>query len=112
MTTFCKDCGSILVPRRIDGKISLLCIKCGTSSTNKKNKDLMIKTKIQHNETSKTVVISSEDQKNSQGTVRVECQKCNNNEAITYYLQTRSGDEGSTQFYQCTKCGNKWRDYG
>lgn len=39
------------------------------------------------------------------------CDKCNNTEAYFEQMQTRSGDEGSTQFYTCTnvKCGFKWK---
>ena len=59
-----------------------------------------------------TGVVTEEDQNIEQGTVAAECPNCGNNEATTYYLQTRSGDEGATQFYQCTKCSKKWRDYG
>ena len=44
-------------------------------------------------------------------TVEIKCEKCGNNEAIWWMLQTRSADEPTTQFYRCTKCKHTWRDY-
>lgn len=42
---------------------------------------------------------------------KVECSKCGNRGAYWYLLQTRKADEAETRFYQCTKCGHKWREY-
>lgn len=39
------------------------------------------------------------------------CPKCGNDTAYTWIVQTRSGDEGPTVFYRCTKCGYTWRVY-
>ncbi|KAI0155011.1 hypothetical protein GGR57DRAFT_502196 [Xylariaceae sp. FL1272] len=36
------------------------------------------------------------------------CEKCGNNEVKFSAVQLRSADEGSTIFYTCVKCGNKW----
>jgi DNA-directed RNA polymerase subunit M len=44
-------------------------------------------------------------------TTNIECQKCKNNTAFWWMLQTRSADEPTTQFYRCTKCGHTWRNY-
>lgn len=44
-------------------------------------------------------------------TIEKECEKCGNNEAIWWMLQTRSADEPTTQFFRCTKCKYTWRDY-
>lgn len=44
-------------------------------------------------------------------TVKAECPKCGNNRAYWWLVQTRGGDESSTQFYKCTKCGYTWRLY-
>lgn len=39
------------------------------------------------------------------------CFKCGSTKAISYQLQTRSGDEGTTTFIQCANkvCGSKWK---
>ena len=42
---------------------------------------------------------------------KIECPKCGHNEAMWWFLQTRSGDEPPTQFYRCVKCNHTWRSY-
>lgn len=44
-------------------------------------------------------------------TIKIDCEKCGNDEAVWWMLQTRSADEPTTQFYRCTKCKYTWRDY-
>lgn len=44
-------------------------------------------------------------------TIKKECEKCGNGEAVWWMLQTRSADEPTTQFFRCTKCRHTWRDY-
>jgi DNA-directed RNA polymerase subunit M len=39
------------------------------------------------------------------------CEKCGNSKAYYYMRQTRSADEATTRFLECTKCGFKWREY-
>lgn len=40
-----------------------------------------------------------------------ECPKCGNKKAAFWQVQTRSGDEGMTTFFRCTKCRFTWREY-
>jgi DNA-directed RNA polymerase subunit M/transcription elongation factor TFIIS len=40
----------------------------------------------------------------------IKCGKCKNNKISYYELQTRSGDEAITQFYNCIICGHKWKN--
>lgn len=44
-------------------------------------------------------------------TMKVICQKCGHGEAVYWMVQTRGGDEASTQFFRCTKCAWTWREY-
>ena len=39
------------------------------------------------------------------------CEKCGNSKAYYYMRQTRSADEATTRFLECTACGYKWREY-
>lgn len=39
------------------------------------------------------------------------CEKCGNGTAFYFMRQTRSADEATTRFLECTKCGYKWREY-
>jgi DNA-directed RNA polymerase subunit M len=40
---------------------------------------------------------------------QVRCGKCGNWGAYYYLRQTRRADEPTTAFYECSKCGNKWK---
>ena len=42
---------------------------------------------------------------------KIVCEKCGNDEAYWWMVQTRSIDESTTQFYRCTNCEHTWRDY-
>ncbi len=42
-------------------------------------------------------------------TTTEECGRCHHNEHETHESQTRGVDEGTTQFYKCTNCGNEWK---
>ncbi len=43
-------------------------------------------------------------------TDRIKCGKCKNNKISYYELQTRSGDESMTVYYNCIVCGNRWKN--
>jgi DNA-directed RNA polymerase subunit M len=40
---------------------------------------------------------------------QVRCGKCGTFGAYYYMRQTRRADEPTTAFYECVKCGNKWK---
>ena len=42
---------------------------------------------------------------------KVICPNCGYDRAYYWEAQTRSGDEGTTQFFKCVKCGHVWRLY-
>ena len=56
-------------------------------------------------------VFESNEGEESLPTIKIECEKCGNDEAVWWMLQTRSADEPTTQFYRCTKCRYTWRNY-
>ena len=49
--------------------------------------------------------------KGLEATVKIDCEKCHNQEGVWWTFQTRSADEPETKFYRCTKCNHTWRDY-
>ena len=56
-------------------------------------------------------VVSDESDMTPLPTIEVDCPKCGNKEAYWWMLQTRGGDEPTTQFYRCIKCNHTWREY-
>jgi DNA-directed RNA polymerase subunit M len=83
------------------------CPKCGyIESSLKENK------KEKENGTSpEFTVLEQNEGKETLPTIKIDCEKCGNNEAVWWMLQTRSADEPTTQFYRCTKCSYTWRNY-
>ena len=99
---FCPKCDMRLV-RAGSG---LSCPKCGHSSD-----ATLTKTVEKPHRPSTFNVLDESEAANAQSTIKKECEKCGNNKAVWWMLQTRSADEPTTQFYRCTKCGHTWRDY-
>jgi DNA-directed RNA polymerase subunit M/transcription elongation factor TFIIS len=40
----------------------------------------------------------------------IKCSRCKNNKISYYELQTRSGDEAMTCYFNCIICGHKWKN--
>jgi transcription factor S len=110
---FCPNCGSRLVPKRTEAGVSMVCPKCGYI---KKELDEKTESKasgkvIKHTLQQQVTVIGKEDQVNTMPTMRMECPKCANMLVYVWQVQTRGGDEASTQFFRCTKCNHTFREY-
>ena len=100
---FCPKCE---VRLKKSSTTSAICPKCGYSeSTAKKTK------KETKEELSKFNIVEGDEGKETLSTIKIDCEKCGNNEAVWWMLQTRSADEPTTQFYRCTKCSHTWRNY-
>jgi DNA-directed RNA polymerase subunit M len=115
---FCPNCGKkLLFVKSQDSPISdsvYRCPKChyikGFSSEDQaSNKNLADRS----NQKKEVIVVVDNDQKKlkTMPTISVECTQCHNNLAFFWEVQTRSGDEGSTQFFRCTQCNHTWRLY-
>ena len=84
----------------------LVCAKCGvtTASTGP--------TSVSKAVTKETVIVDSvKDKVDMLPTADYICEKCGNAKAFYFMRQTRSADEATTRFLECTKCGYKWREY-
>lgn len=110
---FCPTCGIRLEPKKCEDSIVLVCGKCGfTKSPSNSREQAKIVKVIQPKSQPFMTVISEEDQKvKTMQTIRMKCDKCGNNEVFVWQVQTRGGDEASTQFMRCTKCGHTFREY-
>jgi DNA-directed RNA polymerase subunit M len=117
---FCPKCGCRLEPRKSGnaeslpyGPIVLACTKCDymkevTSNRAHANVVKVIQPKTQPSMT----IISEEEQKiKTMPTIHMKCEKCDNTTVYVWQVQTRGGDEASTQFMRCTKCGHTFREY-
>ena len=101
---FCPICKSILKIEIRDNEAYYVCPRGHYEEKISQN---MISKKIEKEE--KVTVIPKEAE--AETITKVRCPKCGNNTAYTWIVQTRSGDEGPTVFYRCTKCGYTWRVY-
>ena len=102
---FCPKCEVRL--KKGSSKSVLSCPKCGysESGSNESKLDKAEDTKSELN------VLDENEGKETLPTIKIDCEKCGNNEAVWWMLQTRSADEPTTQFYRCTKCNHTWRNY-
>ncbi len=96
---FCKKCGSLLFPTE-----GIMKCSCGYSQEEGKLKEMKKKVK--------EIEVVDKGSTETRAKTQAECKECNNNEAYTWTLQTRSADEPETIFFKCTKCEHTWRSYG
>ncbi len=113
---FCPNCGSRLEPKRLQtggNAFHLCCAKCGyTKQPNNSRAEAKTGKVLQPKHQQFMTVISEEESKiNTMQKIRVACDKCGNMEVYVWQVQTRGGDEASTQFMRCTKCGHTFREY-
>jgi len=102
---FCSKCGLALLPTQKGKSVVLTCPKCGQES---RRADPVVQ-KLEKPKESIVVIGKGKDVQ-ALPTMKAICQKCGNTEASYWMVQTRGGDESSTQFFRCTKCGTTWRE--
>jgi transcription factor S len=114
---FCPKCSSRIAPKKIqtgtETLVVMSCCKCDYVKQDATRKTEHQPGKvIQHNLHELVTVIAKEDQElNTLPTLRMECPKCGNMQVYVWQVQTRGGDEASTQFMRCTKCSHTFREY-
>jgi len=100
---FCPKCEVRL--KKSDSGLS--CPKCNYAE----GSTLATKKVQEAEEVSEFNVLDESEGKETLPTIKIDCEKCGNNEAVWWMLQTRSADEPTTQFYRCIKCNHTWRNY-
>jgi len=103
---FCPKCNVAMTPTKKEKAIVLACSRCGQEA----NRSDPIVQKLGTTKES-VVVIGKEDAVQALPTMKVTCPKCGHGEASYWMVQTRGGDEPTTQFFRCTKCERTWREY-
>lgn len=100
---FCPKCEVKLKK----GDSGLQCPKCGYSEGQETKQTKKADEPIEES----ILAFEGDEGEESHPTIKIECEKCGNDEAVWWMLQTRSADEPTTQFYRCTKCKYTWRNY-
>jgi DNA-directed RNA polymerase subunit M len=101
---FCPKCEVRL--KKNNNTSSISCPKCGYSESGSK-----VTKKETKEEQPELNILAENEGKETLPSIKIDCEKCGNNEAVWWMLQTRSADEPTTQFYRCTKCRHTWRNY-
>lgn len=96
---FCPSCNTRLRKSGAD----LVCSKCGHAEGAPAEKP--------REETVESALNVMDEGGEPLPTIKAHCEKCGNQEAVWWMLQTRSADEATTQFYRCTECSHTWRNY-
>ena len=103
---FCPKCEIRL--KNNDGLLS--CPKCKyvKEKTDKRTKEKPEEI------TPEFLVMDESDLNQARGlksTIKIDCEKCHNQEGVSWTFQTRSADEPESKFYRFPKCNHTWRDY-
>ena len=102
---FCPKCGTVLQTKKEGDTVMLWCRKCSY-----KQPYVAREAQATPQKTAASIVLIDKDIR-TLPTIRTICPKCGNDLAYVWQVQTRGGDEASTQFFRCTKCGNTSREY-
>ncbi len=107
---YCDDCGSMMLPSKLNGKKKFKC-KCGATKdlTEENAGAYILTTKIEHSIRGEVTNLSEFmvwKEKYLKSSIKdFKCPKCGYNKAHLETRQTRSADEGMTHFIICLKCG-------
>jgi len=109
---FCPNCGTRLRPKQIRADVgALIAMYCDRCGFNSPLIEPITSSEGEASEYQIKVVGEREEEIKTMPTIEEKCPKCGNMEAYWWMLQTRGGDEPTTQFYRCTKCSHTWRHY-
>ncbi len=105
---FCQKCGSIMLPKKIEGAPVLVCSGCGYATKAIEPEKYKLAKLGRERE---AVAVIEKEIKPTLPTTRTRCPKCGHGTAYWWLVQTRGADEPSTRFYRCVKCSHTWREY-
>lgn len=105
----CEKCGSLMLPKKENNRVSFVCRNCGSKKTAGKNDDFRLREKMDKDPMDRIPVLS--EGTDALPKMKILCPECGNGTAAAWSRQTRSSDEPETRFYCCTKCKHTWREY-
>lgn len=105
---FCPKCGKLMLPQKKESGVVMVCDSCGHTEKLDKMEGYTV---VKKSERGEGVVVIEEGAGRTLPTTRTSCPSCGHDVAYWWLRQTRAGDEPSTRFYRCVKCGKVWREY-
>eukprot|EP01117_Protostelium_nocturnum_P001432 TRINITY_DN1172_c3_g2_i1.p1 TRINITY_DN1172_c3_g2~~TRINITY_DN1172_c3_g2_i1.p1 ORF type:complete len:109 (+),score=33.30 TRINITY_DN1172_c3_g2_i1:45-371(+) len=108
MVHFCPTCSNLLMTEHGNTTSRFFCPTCPyVFDIHKRisNKVLFERKKVDD-------VLGGEETWANLDQATVNCEKCGNDRAYFFQMQTRSADEPMTIFYKCTnkKCNHQWKE--
>ncbi len=103
MMEFCPECGAMLLPN--DNKLKCSCGYTKDLASN--SSEYSVSQKVE----GKQGVVNMGEVEDMRSQITEVCPECGHDKAYYELKQTRSADEAPTRFFECAKCGHKWRDY-
>lgn len=96
------------MPKKKKNQVVLECASCGF--VDDKGSETEMK-EVKKEKSRIEIIDPNKEDKNLPTTDDVICEKCGNDKAYYWLVQTRAADEAQTKFLRCTKCSHTWRDY-
>ncbi|KAL6766507.1 RPB9 [Auxenochlorella protothecoides x Auxenochlorella symbiontica] len=108
---FCPESNDLLYPKedRANKRLVYHCRSCPYVEAADPSEWCVFRNEVQHTSKEKLVVLQDvRSDPTLPRTKDVRCPACANNEAVFFSAST---EEGMTLFFNCIKCGHRWRDY-
>ncbi len=87
------------------------CPKCGFVKEAGAGQSVVVKSKAVEDVRKSVIVDGTKKMDLLPTTDEYKCEKCGNTRHYYFMRQTRSADEATTRFLECTACGHKFREY-
>ncbi len=97
-----------MLPKKTEDDVVVACNSCGHTEKGGKLEEYKVVKKTREKE---EITVLEEKTEATLPTTRTRCPSCGHDVAYWWLRQTRAGDEPSTRFYRCVKCGKVWREY-
>ncbi len=105
---FCPKCGKLMLPKKTDKGVVLACSSCEYTAGGGELEEYKV---VKKSRAEGEVTVVEGENERALPTTAVSCPGCGHGRAYWWLRQTRAGDEPSTRFYRCVKCGKVWREY-